>query len=422
MNLRHPKTIRLGGWGAGVATLLVVAAGTYLALHFIQAGDVLNGGLIAGVTAVSGLFGGLLSYFLFLFASMQPAAVEAPAPAPAGMEAAEAEVTEAEGVLESRADEEEAIAISVTKLASQSPPEFSDDELPVFAVSESPPGDDVGSDDFDQSLPPPIDAVDDSDSIAVERLVSGEDFDSSMDLPVRIDAPELNVEEMDDVPPVVQSQTNAVVSALTQTDEIDVLDLPTEIVTPEPMLPEPIAEIAKPSLPDSFPDIFKTLPGKLPPAVSETPAGPAPMPEAPAAAPAPVEKLAPAAVAKPAAPPKPPVPERPKPEPAVVEKSLPVVDDLSDIAITLGPVTPTGVLPTEIPDFFLKMPTGRATPAPAPPLRPVMPVAPVAPRQVAPPKPVHEAQAVVKIIDSRMVADAGDDLVTMTAIPDDWPS
>jgi hypothetical protein len=50
-------------------------------------------------------------------------------------------------------------------------------------------------------------------------------------------------------------------------------------------------------------------------------------------------------------------------------------------------------------------------------------VAPVAPRQVAPaPKPVHHAQAVVRIIDSTSIADEGNDLVTMTAIPDDWPS
>jgi hypothetical protein len=417
MNLRHPKTIRLGGWGAGVTTLLVVAAGAYLAVHFIQAGDVLNGGLIAGVTAVGGLFGGLLSYCLFVFARMRPASAEAPAVA-----RAEVEATEPVTVEETPADEDEAIAISVTKTASEAPPEFSDDEMPVFAPSQSPSMGDVDSDDFDPNLPPPIDAVDDSDSIAVERSVSGEDFDSSMDLPVRIDGAELNVEDMDHVPPVVQSQTTAVVSALTQTDEVDALDIPMASVTPEPLRPQPVAEIVKRSLPDSFPDIFKTSPIKAAPAVSATPVAPAPVPQKPAAAP--VENVAPAAVFKPVALPKPPVAMPPQSAAAAPadEESLPVVDDLSDIAITLGPVTPTGVLPTEIPDFFLKMPTGRSMPAAPKPAMPVMPVAPVTPRQVAPQKPVNHAAAVVKIIDSTTVADAGDDLVTMTAIPDDWPS
>ncbi|OAI53485.1 hypothetical protein AYO47_04740 [Planctomyces sp. SCGC AG-212-M04] len=417
MNLRHPKTMRLGGWSAGVTTLLVVAAGAYLALHFIQAGDVLNGGLIAGVTAVSGLFGGLLSYCLFVFARMQPAQAEAPAVVQVEEEVAKAVSVEGTPVAETPADEDEAIAISVTKLASEAPPEFSDDEMPVFPPSTSPSMGDVDSDDFDPTLPPPIDAVDDSDSIAVERSVSADEFDSAMDLPVRIDALELNVEDMDVVPPVVQSQTTAVVSALTQTDEVDALDVPTASVTPEPLLPEPVA---KKSLPDSFPDIFKTAPFKPSPIVSETPAAPATVPQK--SAPAPVEKVAPVAVSKPVPLPKPPV-KRPEPAAAPTdEESLPVVDDLSDIAITLGPVTPTGVLPTEIPDFFLKMPTGRSMPAAPKPVMPVMPVAPVAPRQVAPQKAVNHAAAAVKIIDSTTIAEAADDLVTMTAIPDDWPS
>jgi hypothetical protein len=172
-------------------------------------------------------------------------------------------------------------------------------------------------------------------------------------------------------------------------------------------------------LPDACPDIFKSAIPKAAPIVSKV-AAPAPI-LIKRTPPAPAEKMASAAIAKPPAGAKPAVPAKPAPQPAAVdssdEESLPVVDDLSDIAITLGPVTPTGVLPTEIPDFFLKMPTGRAMP-PAP----VMPVAPVAPRQVAPPKPVHNTHAAVRIIDSTTAADAGDDLVTMTSIPDDWPS
>lgn len=407
MNLRHPKTIRLGGWGAAIATLLVVGAGAYLAVHLIQAGDLLDGGLIAGVTVVSGLCCGLLAKCLFVFASMQPASVQAPAAA------VELAAEEPATVEEAAGDEDEAIAISVAK-SPLPPPELSEDALPVFVASPPKTGDADG-DDFDPNLlvvPPPIDAVDDSDSIAVERSVSAEDFDSAMDLPVTI-VPELNVEEMDDVPPVVQTQTNAVVSALTQTDEIDALDELSGSVTPppEPMLPDVSA--AKPSLPDAFPDIFKSAFPKPAPTVAKAAVAPAPVPMKPAA-PAPVQKSVPAALAKP------PV-SRPASQPVdnADDESLPVVDDLSDIAITLGPVTPTGVLPTEIPDFFLKMPTGRSGSAPA---MPVMPVAPVTPRQVAPPKPVHHAQAVVRIIDSTTSVEEGDDLVTMTAIPDDWPS
>jgi hypothetical protein len=403
MNLRHPKAIRLGGWGAALATLLVVAAGSYLAVTFLQTSDVLNGGIIAGVTVASGLFGGLLSYCLFVFARMQPAPASAPAVIATEQEAEEAVVVE-----EMPADEDEAIAISVAK-SPLPPPELSDDAIPVFVGSHSTP---TGADDSVADLlvvPPPLDAVDDSDSIAVERSVSAEDFDSAMDLPVRIEAPELNVEDMDDVPPVVLSQTTSVVSALTQTEEVEV---PTESMTPEPMLPDPVAENARPSLPDSFPDIFKSMPLKAPPVSGSA----APAPSTPPAAP---PKPAPAPVQK-VAPPRPAV-ARSAPQP-VDEASLPVVDDLSDIAITLGPVTPTGVLPSEIPDFFLKMPTGRSTPGSAPSM-PVMPVAPVAPRQVvSQPKPAHPVQAVVRIIDSTTVEQEADDMVTMTAIPDDWPS
>src|SRR5215213_3262998 len=78
MNLRHPKVIRLGGWGAGITTLLAVAAGTYLAVTFLQAGNLLEGGIVAGMTVASGLFGGLFSYCLYVFAGMQRAAVPAP--------------------------------------------------------------------------------------------------------------------------------------------------------------------------------------------------------------------------------------------------------------------------------------------------------------------------------------------------------
>ena len=407
MNLRHPKVIRLGGLGAAFTTLLAAAAGGYLALTFFQGGDALSGGIAAGLAAAVGLLGSLCAYCLFAFARMQPAPAEAPAAIASETEAAVA-------VVETAGDEDEAIAISVANSTSP-PPELSDDAIPVFA-SQTNIADDSVADLL--VVPPPIDALDDSDSISVERSVSGEDFDSRMDLPVTIDPPELDVEELDVVPPtVVQAQTNPVVSALTQTDEVDALD---ELgnVTPEAELPKPAPSVARPSLPDAFPDIFKSAMPKAATAVSAAPIAPAP--PKPAAAPAP--KMAPAAVAKPATPAKPAAPKPAKVDNAD-DESLPVVDDLDDIAITLGPVTPTGVLPTEIPDFFLKMPTGRSTPpTPAKPAMPVAPIAPVAPRQVAAPKPAHHAEAVVRIIDSTTVAETGDELVTMTAIPDDWPS
>jgi hypothetical protein len=415
MNLRHPKVIRLGGWGAGVTTLLAVAAGGYLAMNFLQAGDLLNGGIAAGMTVAVALFGGLLAYGLFVFAAMQPAPPEAAI-------SSTSEAAEPASLDESPGDEDAAIAISVAN-SPLPPPELSDDAIPVFADSQS---SSTGEDDSVADLlvvPPPIDALDDSDSISVERSVSAEDFDSRMDLPVTIEAPELNVEDLDDVPPVVQSRTNPVVSAMTQTDEIDAVDDSGELTPAESELqqPEEAADLAKPSLTDAFPDIFKSTPPKAVPVVSEKPVAPAPapVPQRPAVAPPPAAKAAPAATAKPAAEMKPAPRPAPPPVETVDEESLPVVDDLSDIAITLGPVTPAGVLPTEIPDFFLKMPTGRSMPAAA---KPSIPAAPVAPRQVAPQKPVHHAQAVVRIIDSTTSSDAGDDLVTMTSIPDDWPS
>jgi hypothetical protein len=404
MNLRHPKVVRLGGFGAGVTTLLAIAAGTYLAATMLQAGDLLNGGIIAGMTVAFAVCGGLLSYCLFSFSSMQVAAAKAPAAeATTAFEAAE--VPEASEIDELTADVPEEIAISATDTA-LSPMEHSDEGIPVFAAEPPPSTFDIDGDDFDPDLlvvPPPLEALDDSDSIAVERSVTAEaesNFDSSMDLPVTIDLPEPVAEGSDDIPPVVQTQTSAVVSAMTQTDEVDVMDLLNSSVTAGPMLPESAPE--KPSPVEAFPDIFKSTPlktvsPKAAPAVPNQPAKPTPV------------QKAPAAEAKPAA--------APRPEPS--EAALPVVDDLSDIAVTLGPMTQTGVLPTEIPDFFLKMPTGRSMPT----AKPAMPVAPVAPRQVAPPKPApaQHAHAAVRIIDSTTTG-VDDDLVTMTSIPDDWPS
>jgi len=406
MNLRDPKVIRLGGWGASAATLLAVAAGGFLAFTDFQASDVLMASIAIGVAVAISVIGGLLSYCLFQFASMQAAAV---APAATEIEVAS---EAAEQAADEAALETEAVAVSslvnATKLTS--PPESSDDALPVFID----PGNagEMVSDDFDEAMlvvPPPVFSSDDSDTS--DRQSGAEDiwsdeFDSSMDLPVTVDpmsaeddAAEL-LNEDGPAAPVSLSQTASVASALTQTDEIDALigAMPVGELNPAPSSDVPLPVQA-------FPEIFKSAPMKL-----AEPAGPAAAPTPPA--PRPVPAPAPlAATVKPAA-------AAPKSK-AEIEVPLATATELPDMATALTPTLPSGgALPTEIPDFFLRMPTGRAVAARQP-----LPVAPVAPRQVAPQKPAPTvAPSAVRIIDSSTVAETDEDLVTMTSIPDDWPS
>ncbi|HVJ84135.1 MAG TPA: hypothetical protein VM452_00750 [Caulifigura sp.] len=416
MNLRNPKLIRLCGWGTLAITLLVIGAGAFLATTFFQAGETLNGGIGAGITVASALFGCLLSYGCFAFAGLgaapsAPAAAEAPAKA--NETASEvAVIAEPES-----SDDAEIAAVSSARLAAAAalPPELSDEAIPVFV---QPPGDssDPGAFDFEDDLlvvPPPVQALEDSDSLAAPPLDSTAEFDSRMDLPVTIDPLESDEIESsqvsDDVgpPPIPNTQTVAVASALTQTSEVDAIKTP------------PASTVAPPSPTVAFPDIFKSAPSSAvpsPPAPVVAPAPKAPQPASPAKR-APARKRA--AKARPA-----------DVHPATfaphledtdqeADDSLPTAAELPDMATTLTPTAPVGgALPTEIPDFFLRMPTGR----PMPSMMAAAPMAPIVPRQVAAPKPAAHPPAAVRIVDSTTINSAEDDLVTMTAIPDDWPS
>ncbi|QDT53192.1 hypothetical protein Pan44_12080 [Caulifigura coniformis] len=405
MNLRDSKVIRLGGWVASAATLLATAAGGFLAFNGFQEGDLLMGSIASGVAVAICFIGGLLSYCLFKFASMQALAATA---APVVIETPVQTVEPSE---DAPALDTDALAVAaiVNGTPVPAPPENSDDALPVFID----PGNasDLASDEFDEAMlvvPPPAFSGDDGDvsdpELGVEN-VWGDEFDSRMDLPVTGD-PTIAEEEAagvlnSDAPAstVSLSQTTAVASALTQTDEIDALIGQ----SPVDELPAAPSEAALPV--QAFPEIFKSSPA--PHAEPETPVA-APTPPAAPVAPAPAPT---AATAKPAA-------AVPKSK-AEIEAPLATAAELQDMATTLTPTLPTGgALPSEIPDFFLRMPTGRN----AVPRQP-MPIAPVAPRQVAPQKPAPPvAPAAVRIIDSSTVADADDDLVTLTSIPDDWPS
>ena len=111
---------------------------------------------------------------------------------------------------------------------------------------------------------------------------------------------------------------------------------------------------------------------------------------------------------------------QPKPAAPAVEEVLADAMELPSMATMLAPtVAGGGLMPSEIPDFFLRMPTGRALPT----AKPVMPVAPL-PLKAPKPAPavVNSAESAVRIIDSSTPKNVEDELMTMTSIPDDWPS
>ena len=423
MNLRNPKLIRLCGWGALVITLLVIGAGAFLATTFFQSGDVLYGGIGAGITVATALFGGLLSYGCLAFAGL---GAESTAPA-AAEAAAEPDDAASETLLIAESthsgESSDVAVVSSARLANVAalPPELSDDAIPVFV---QPPSEssESGTFDFEEDLlvvPPPAQVLDDSDSLAAPSLEMTEEFDSRMDLPVTIDPLEPDAIEQSDAvepAPIPNTQTAAVASALTQTHEVDAIAAPPAAAAPAS------SAISAPSPTDAFPEIFKSTPSRsapTPPAPLVAPAARASQPASPVQrvpeakktveAKAPVEIL-PATFA----------PHVDVPAPEAVDL-LPTAAELPDMATTLTPTAPAGgALPTEIPDFFLRMPTGR----PMPSMKSGPPVAPIAPRQVAATiaaAPIHPPAA-VRIVDSTTVEQMEDDLVTMTAIPDDWPS
>ncbi|HVJ66831.1 MAG TPA: hypothetical protein VM510_02535, partial [Caulifigura sp.] len=337
MNLRHPKVIRLFGWGALITTLLLVAAGGFLAFTFFQSGEMLYCGLGAGITLASLVIGGLLTYGCFLLAGMTAES----GGASAVLQTAAASGEEVDSAVTEIASADDTIAIPPAELEIGSPaPEYSDDAIPVFQAVPDESSDagfpeessDAGTEDFFVEdllvVPPPITLMEDSDVTANAPVDVVDDFDSRMDLPVTIDASAdiAAPESSDDVEPapVEHSQTEAIVSAVTPTAEFDAVaevpatakKTPVEPATPASTTPVP-AVPAVPSLTDAFPDIFKTPPATpaVPAAVVTAPVSTAtPVPSVVAPAPAPA--MAPAAAKAPAMlpaakPPKPVVEARP---------------------------------------------------------------------------------------------------------------
>lgn len=318
------------------------------------------------------------------------------------------------------------------------PPELSDEAIPVFDADSVFGSDAPAADYFDEDLlvvPPPVNGWAGSDIPEDEPEPTDEasdDFDSRMDLPVTIDCDDTGApESSDDIAiaepaRVVESPTAAIENRFAAPAELDaIVDAPAPEflhAAAESNLAERMPATVSPAVAlavQAFPEIFKSAPPikaeAAPPAVAPAPIA-APVTPAPIAAPVvPAGKTKPNIEAVPDFEAK--VVSKPEPQPLEL---LPTAAELPDMATTLTPTVPTaGALPSEIPDFFLRMPTGR----PAPSARQAPPTAPVAPRQVAPPKPMPAAApSAVRIIDSTSVNEQESDLVTMTAIPDDWPS
>ncbi len=427
MNLRHPKVIRLGGWGALVATLLAVSAGAFLAFSFFQSGNLLNAGLAGGITLATAALGGLLTYLAFVFASMT-----------AGQTPAVSEAAAEEPPLSAPISDEPVEQVRVEVDAAPAP-DLSEEALPVFqAASLSDDGPwTAAPTSVDESeaellvVPPPLSSPEESDQLVAELTIpdeSSDALDSRMDLPVTVDGVALDaaaddlLETSDDaasaveepdvataVQPHLESSTLAVSSALVQTDEVETIGADSE---PDLLIGSSAPTTAVPSPADAFPEIFKSSPKTSAPAAA-APAPQAPRTPAPAAASRTMDAAPREASEQPAA----------ETLPPMSMEDLPAAAELPEMAAILTPTAPSaGALPTEIPDFFLKMPTGRAMPTAKAPLVP-KPAPPVAPRQVAAAKQVSIAPAAVRIVDSSTIhQEAEEELMTMTTIPDDWPS
>lgn len=425
MNVRNSKAIRLGAWCAICVTIVAVGAGAFLTTTFLQEGDTLRGGIAAAIAVAGTVIGGLLAYLCFFLAAMRRSetVVEAAALETASepTEDLEQQADEPVAAIDSHIHTLSAAAEVISPAVTAAPerwaaPEFSDDEIPVFV---SPVVDDELPTDM-LVVPPALESI-------PSETPSGElpapfrvedDFDSRFDLPVAVDlgtgsdlaigSDPLEPESSDDFESTAMMPAAPAKSALTPTKVFDVIDedesLTLELpqanleaadstvvlqpTTPLPAAKEPISKVVEPIV---------VSPSKTPPR-------PAPVERS-----APVERVAPVVAEARAQ-------SLPKPAVTVVEEILPTASELPSMATTLTPtVAGGGLMPSEIPDFFLRMPTGR----PAPMAKPALPVAPL---PVKHSKPAPVAASAVRIIDSSTPKNVENELVTMTSIPDDWPS